>query len=124
MRSKPRTTTSSTLLRQYREGPRRKRRQAQYDDRGSEDWSTPEEAAGNEAVTQGSQVTPSCENQQEKPKNNHKNSHNTLSAPQQRREKPFTTTNSPILALKMAASLKHLTTTQLRLVEEAGNRPA
>jgi hypothetical protein len=91
MRSKPRTTTSSSLLPRYRERPQRKRRQAQYEDRGSGDWSTPEEAADNEAATQGSLVTPSSENQQHKTKRyrNHKTSHNTQSAPQQRREKPY-----------------------------------
>jgi hypothetical protein len=83
--------TSSNLLPQYREGHQRKRQQAQYEDRASGDWSTPEEAFYNEAATQGFLVTPSKENQHQKTKSNrnYKTSHNTLSVPQQRREKPY-----------------------------------
>jgi hypothetical protein len=80
----------SSTYTQNRERPRRKRYQAQFEDRGSDDWYTPEEAPYNDAASQESSYTPDNEIQQIQSTNRkNKAPYNTRSAPQQRREKPY-----------------------------------
>jgi len=89
-RSTPRTIQSKKPYTQNRDRPRRKRYQAQYEDRGSDDWYTPEEAPYNDAASQVSSCTPDSEIQQiQNTIRKNKASYNTRSAPQQRREKPY-----------------------------------